>query len=243
MMRTLPALTMLWALCGAPEKVQEAAQPAVREKVGVVDLDVVYSQYKRHIDFKSQLEKEAEPYRKMKAEIEKLMHDWKSALRGAASKLTPEQREQGQRVLIDAGRKLEDLDFDFKKKVVKHLEDEQELQAAEIRDCIREYAVGHGLDVVFLCGEDPTPRLRKELSARPVPAAISVCNWGWQPNNHEESTDSGSAAKDSPETAREPKNSRPVFVSKTADLSVPIVEMLNARSLRSQKKCEEAEDE
>lgn len=254
MTRILVTVCMLTACCAGPATAQStgggdwdqtgvercvipaAVAPASVKSgsgVGIVDLGVVYPEYKRYRNFLAQFEREAEPYRRKRAELEKLIYDWTKALKNPnPTALTKEQREMGQRVIVDCKRKIEDLESDLRKTLFAKRDAEHEAEEKEIGDCIREYAVANGLDVVFTRGESPLPKLRV-VSRRVASPYLWVFDWS-RDDDEVEWTVADPAAEQ--KTMPDPKALRPAYVSNNADLSLRIVDMLNQRFLKSQDK-------
>lgn len=151
----------LLAASAAQVRAQQGAPPPMQApaytKVGVVNMGIIYTQYQRVRTFKSEIERKAKPYKDKQAELQKLANDWTIALNNPNGKLTPQERETGQRVIVECKRKLEDLDLEFKRVFAKDFEDQMVLLNKDINDRIREFAGSHGYHLVLAFGEPETP--------------------------------------------------------------------------------------
>ena len=122
-------------------------------KVGVVNMGQVYSKYARVQTFKAEMEKDAEPFKKKKAEPHKYIEDWTRALQNPKAGLTKEQMEMGPKIILDCKRKLEDLDAEFKKEFAKKLEGQMTILNKEINERISQFAGSHGYHLILAFGE------------------------------------------------------------------------------------------
>lgn len=136
-----------------PQPGQVPTQPGIAyTKVGVVNMGIVYTKYKRVETFKQEMERDAKPFKDRREYLETLIKQWNAALKNPAA-LKPEEREKGPKIIIDCQRQLEDLDIDFKSKFAKKLEDQMVLLNNEINQRIREYAGSHGYHLILAFGE------------------------------------------------------------------------------------------
>jgi Skp family chaperone for outer membrane proteins len=135
---------------------QAWAQPA-GTKVGVVNMGKLYLGYERVKALKKELDKEMEPYTNQRKQLEDHIKQWKQALQNDANQggkiLTDKQRAEGQKSIIDATRRLEDLDLSVKKEMGKKVENMLTMINKEINEKVQEVAAAHGYQLILAYGE------------------------------------------------------------------------------------------
>ena len=122
-------------------------------RVAVVNIGVVFTQYEKAKQFKGQMEKMLQPFKdqaeRLKAEIAKLEAQQKDMQTRAEDKAKFEQ------AIITGKRKLEDLDREARAKIGKQQEEHLIALYKEVVNAVKEHAETHGIQIVLGYGEPP----------------------------------------------------------------------------------------
>ena len=158
--RIIIAVLFLAAPNAAVQASNESDQPPCTKsvskttKVGMVNLTTLWTDYEKIKQLKNRFDIEKLPYQTQKDLLEKMIKEWTKALSSPdKSKLTEKQIDDGEQIVIDCRRKLEDLDRKFNKEVKRRYEKELAQLSREIDEKIREYAGKHGFHLVLAYGE------------------------------------------------------------------------------------------
>lgn len=157
MKRTILVLSALAIGVGIYTTSQLTAQGPVAvaaTKVGTVNIGQVFQQYKKAEFFKYEMEQSLKPIRDEVEKLNKLIRDWQKAL-APGNKLNDQQKDQGARTIVDAKRRLEDLDREARKKIGKKNEEQIVQLYREVATTIDRYAKSQGFHVVFGYGDLP----------------------------------------------------------------------------------------
>ncbi len=132
-------------------------EPITFTKVGVVNMGTIYAQYQRVTRFKQQMERELLPFKKRKSALERTIAEWKAVAASSDEEVTKETKQKAAAKIVEAARKLEDLDMQFKEEFSKKLEDQMVALDKEITEKIQTYSSANGYHTILAYGEPENP--------------------------------------------------------------------------------------
>ena len=142
-------------LAGGTAQIQaQQGQPLPATKVGVVNIGLLFTQYRKAELYKKELDTDLAP---LKAEAEKIKSivqqhvEWLKKNNGTDAK----QREVSEKAVKDGQRALEDLDMAARRLIGKKQETQLILLYKEIHAGVQSYAQQNGFHIVLAYGDPP----------------------------------------------------------------------------------------
>jgi Skp family chaperone for outer membrane proteins len=139
-------------------------------KVAVFNLGLVLSKYQRAAAMKEEM---AEEMKQLKEEAKQLtdnLRNWQTALQ--RGDLPPAKKEQYEEKMINARRRLEDLDRQARAKVGKSQENGLNMLWKDMRDAVKAHATENGIGLVIVYGDpldtglvDVMPNITRKMQA------------------------------------------------------------------------------
>ena len=103
--------------------------------------------------FKAEMERDAEPFKKKKAELDATAAEWVAIAMSADEGVSRETREMARSIVLESRRQLEDLDAEFKREFSKKLENQMTVLNAQVREGINAYSAAHGYHLIIAYGQ------------------------------------------------------------------------------------------
>lgn len=153
-------------------------------KVGVVNLGVLFIKYEKSTIYKKELEGELAPLKAQAEKIKDVMTKHNNWLKAPTSTDT-KQREVSEGAMRDGQRALEDLDLQARKLVGKKQENQLIQLYKEIHAAVQAHAQNNGFHVILAYGDPPDQDLfsfqniNRKMNALDLAAAVP---YYWQPN-------------------------------------------------------------
>jgi Skp family chaperone for outer membrane proteins len=157
----------LWAQA-TPMVGREASSATTATKIGLVNLGVLFRDQDKVKEFRARLDVKVKPYDAKAKELEDHITQWSKVLQDDKDeKLPPEKREKCFEQILEARRRLQDLEKECHESFGCELGAELVNLDKEIRQAIRIYAEEHGYQLILAFGEPdvPLPPL-KEMARR-----------------------------------------------------------------------------
>ena len=152
----------------------QAQAQTTGNRVGVVNVGVVFTKYQKAVQFKAEMEAVLKPYKDQAEAIKKnvLAHQEALAKPGLDEK-TKDQYQQNLRVLK---RQLEDLDLEARKKIGKRQEEHIVQLYKEVNQHVSAVASANGIHLVLGYGEPPD--LTELFGLQNVDRKLTMMNMG-----------------------------------------------------------------
>ncbi len=139
--QTTSAVTPAAATVAAP------TQP----RVALVNIITIFQHYQKAKFYKTELEKDLEPFRVKGETLRKEVIKWTQDLQDP--KFDPKNREQWERGILGNKRALEDLDREARKMIGKKQEGQVVQLYREVHEAVKRYAVANNYHLVLAYGE------------------------------------------------------------------------------------------
>ncbi len=166
----------LFAQGGNPPATTQA-QPGT--KVAVVNIGHVFNKYNRAIAFKTQLEREFEPFKAKAKKLTDEMKTWEDEMRNP--KATPKDVETRQEYIKRNKRDLEDLGVEMQRMLGKKQEENLVTLWKEVNMGISKVSEAYGFQIVFGFGDpldkalmDLFPNINRKMQAMDGGAAVPL---------------------------------------------------------------------
>jgi Skp family chaperone for outer membrane proteins len=147
--------TQLWAQ--QPGGPAQAAAPA-QTRIAVINLLQVIKNYNKAKFYETELDQTLKPFRDKGEELKKSLLGWQTYLSDPKNNgIGAEEREKGEKNVLNAKRQLEDLDKEARKAFGKKREQQVVQLYREIDDAVKRYAASNGFHLVLSYGEPINP--------------------------------------------------------------------------------------
>jgi Skp family chaperone for outer membrane proteins len=191
------------ALASADKSNAPKVLPTGTTKVAVMNVGLIFAKYEKALSIKEEMAQELKQLREEASELAQNLKAWQAALQ--KNDLTATKREKYEEKIIDARRRLEDLDRQARTRVGKSQENGLIGMWKDVRAAVKAYSSEHGIQLVIAYGD---PREANQLDTMP------------NINRKMQAMDQGAGI--------------PFFAAPGVDISEAIVEMLN-RQYREKK--------
>jgi len=155
------------------------AQAQAGTKVAVVNIGLVFHQYRRAQAFKADLEKTIEPYKAKAKKLTDEMKAWSDAMRDP--KFNPQNKAQYEAAILKNQRELEDMDREIKGLIGKKQEDNLVTLWKEVNTGVGAVAKAYGFQIVLGYGDpmekellDLFPNVNRKMQAMDLGSTVPL---------------------------------------------------------------------
>jgi hypothetical protein len=138
------------ASAGADKTNSRKTGAAGTTRVAVFNVAAVFNKYKRAIDCKDELSREIKEMQEEAKQLTENLTKWQASLQ---KNEFPNKRELYEEKIINARRRLEDMNREARVKVGKAQEANLILLWSDIRAAVKAYAANHDIDLVIAYGD------------------------------------------------------------------------------------------
>lgn len=131
------------------------AQQSAGTRIAIVNVGLVFNKYEKAQAFKKQMEKDLEPFRADGEKLKASYIQYADALKKNGPTLPTKDKEAYEQYLLALKRKMEDLDREVKKLVGKKQEDQIVTMYKELAGAVQAYGQANGIQLVLGFGEQP----------------------------------------------------------------------------------------